>query len=298
MIISFAWTTPQFLDGTKTVTRRDWSDRTLAQWQKAWDDRRLVHDAYDKSPRSKGQKVGTFILTARPYRERLGDFPESDLVAEGGLWETVQDYIDLQGGDSEKELVVIRFCKIDATKIHPHVATHYELARACSKNLGAVLLRMERQPESYPDGEEPVLPYKIGDRLYLADKWMHDIDSLEESSDIVLKHEHPEWTEEWNSAKSMPHEATTLHFVVVEVDVIQGKWLTSSNLIAAGLLDKDNELIRKRIEDDALIEELGKQVMDLYNSAHPGQPFNRQAWYVLISLEIVKQSPKMPTDLR
>ena len=30
MLISFAWTTPQFLDGTKTVTRRDWSDRTFA----------------------------------------------------------------------------------------------------------------------------------------------------------------------------------------------------------------------------------------------------------------------------
>jgi hypothetical protein len=57
-------------------------------------------------------KVGTFILTARPYRERLGDFPESDLAAEGGLWETVQDYIDLQGGDLDKQLTVIRFSKL------------------------------------------------------------------------------------------------------------------------------------------------------------------------------------------
>jgi hypothetical protein len=112
MIISFAWTTPQFLDGSKTVTRRDWSDRTFAQWCKAWDDRRLVHNAYDKSPRSKGKKVGTFMMTARPYRERLGDFPESDLAAEGGLWATVQDYIDLQGGDPEKILTVIRFRKL------------------------------------------------------------------------------------------------------------------------------------------------------------------------------------------
>ena len=113
MIISFAWTTPQFLNGTKTVTRRDWSDRTLAQWCKAWDDHRLVHAAYDKSPRSGGQKVGMFTLTARPYRERLGDFPASDLAAEGGLCETVQDYIDLQGGDSDKILTVIRFRKLE-----------------------------------------------------------------------------------------------------------------------------------------------------------------------------------------
>ena len=71
MIISFAWTTPQFLAGTKTVTRRDWSDRTFIQWRNAWDEQRLVHAAYDKSPRSGGQKVGTLTLTARPYPERL-----------------------------------------------------------------------------------------------------------------------------------------------------------------------------------------------------------------------------------
>jgi hypothetical protein len=112
MIISFAWTTPQFLAGTKTVTRRDWSDRTFNQWRKAWDEDRLQHDAWDKNPRPKGKKVGTFMMTARPYRERLGDFPASDLAAEGGLWPTVQDYINLQGGDPEKVLVVIRFRKV------------------------------------------------------------------------------------------------------------------------------------------------------------------------------------------
>lgn len=118
MIISFAWTTPQFLDGTKTVTRRSWSEssaprvRTFEQWRNAWDDHRLAHDAWDKNPRNGGKKVGTFMMTARPYRERLGDFPESDLAAEGGLWATVQDYIDLQGGDPGKVLVVIRFRKL------------------------------------------------------------------------------------------------------------------------------------------------------------------------------------------
>jgi hypothetical protein len=112
MLISFAWTTPQFLDGTKTVTRRDWSDRTFAQWCRAWDEKRLTHDAWDKNPRCGGKKIGAFALTARPYRERLGDFPAADLAAEGGLWETVQDYIGLQGGDPGKDLVVIRFRKI------------------------------------------------------------------------------------------------------------------------------------------------------------------------------------------
>jgi hypothetical protein len=113
MLISFAWTTPQFLDGTKTVTRRNWSVRTFNQWLKAWDEGRLQHDAWDKNPRNKGQKIGTLQLTERPYQERLGDFPEADLEAEGGLWPTVQDYIDLQGGNPEKVLVVIRFRKVE-----------------------------------------------------------------------------------------------------------------------------------------------------------------------------------------
>jgi hypothetical protein len=112
MIISFAWTTPQFLDGSKTVTRRDWSDRTFAQWCKAWDMRKLVHDAWDKCPRNGGKKVGSFELTARPYQERLGDFPEADLVAEGCLWASVEEYIDVQGSDPDKELVVIRLQKL------------------------------------------------------------------------------------------------------------------------------------------------------------------------------------------
>jgi hypothetical protein len=115
MIITFAWTTKVFLAGTKTVTRRSWSDRTFAQWCKAWDQRRLVHAAWDKSPRCGGQKVGSFILTARPYRERLGDFPEYDLAAEGGLWSSMQEYIDLQGGNVNlnKILTVVRFCKLE-----------------------------------------------------------------------------------------------------------------------------------------------------------------------------------------
>jgi hypothetical protein len=74
--------------------------------------RPTTHDAWDKNPRSGGKKVGQFVLTQRPYRERMADFPESDLVAEGGLWATVEEYQTLQGGDPEKVMVVIRFCKL------------------------------------------------------------------------------------------------------------------------------------------------------------------------------------------
>lgn len=109
MIISFAWTTPAYLAGKKTCTRRDWSDRHFAQWLKAWHEEKFIHDAYDKSPRCHGKKVGQFHLTSIPYREPLADIPFTDLEAEGGLWESTDQFIELCGGDPSRLVTVIRF---------------------------------------------------------------------------------------------------------------------------------------------------------------------------------------------
>ena len=114
MILSFAWTVSPLLAGCKTVTRRDWSPGYVRQWQRAWDEGRLVHDAYDKSPRSGGHKIGEISLTCRPYLERLGDMPEADVGAEGDMWANKAEYIELQGGDSDKVLAVVRF-RFDAS---------------------------------------------------------------------------------------------------------------------------------------------------------------------------------------
>ena len=114
MILSFAWTTEQFLAGIKTVSRRDWSERTLRMWQKAWDDGRLEHDAYSKIPIAGGKKIGRFKLTARPYKERLRDMPVEDLAKEGfgDRFRTVQEYIDFISQSPDKALSVIRFMKL------------------------------------------------------------------------------------------------------------------------------------------------------------------------------------------
>lgn len=112
MIITFAWTSKQFLSGLKSVTRRDWSDRTFEQWCRAWDQGRRIHKAYDKSPRCGGQQIGTFHLSQRPYRERLIDMPKRDLIREGGLWKTKEEFIELLGGDPDKVMTVIRFWRI------------------------------------------------------------------------------------------------------------------------------------------------------------------------------------------
>lgn len=100
--------TDTFFSGTKTCTRRDWSDRTFEQWCRAWDNGKLIHDAWDKSPRCGGSKIGKIQLIQKPYRERLADMPESDLIAEGGLWESKEEFIELQGSDPDKVVAVIR----------------------------------------------------------------------------------------------------------------------------------------------------------------------------------------------
>jgi len=110
MILSFAYTTDAFLADEKTATRRHWAERTLRMWQKAWDEERLEHDAWDKSPRYGGRKIGRLKLTHRPYLEALGDMPESDLAAEGGLWDSLEEF---RGDDPPDTIVaVVRFVRI------------------------------------------------------------------------------------------------------------------------------------------------------------------------------------------
>ena len=109
MILSFNWTTDAYLSGRKTCTRRRWAPSHLRQWQRAWDEGRHVHDAWDKSPRCKGKKVGQFRLTCRPYWERLEDMPEQDLQAEGGLWASVEEFVELFGGNPDQDVAVVRF---------------------------------------------------------------------------------------------------------------------------------------------------------------------------------------------
>lgn len=118
MIISFAWTTGALLAGRKTVTRREsWTPGYFKRWQDAWDKSRnrrdkdrlkyRIHDAYDRSPRNGGRKVGSIVLTCRPYLEPLCAMPESDLEAEGGLWPTLDAFIG--DTDPRKPIPVIRF---------------------------------------------------------------------------------------------------------------------------------------------------------------------------------------------
>jgi hypothetical protein len=120
VFISFAWTSEAYLNGLKTCTRRDWKESHFQQWVKAYRAGNLVHDAWSNLPFVAGaEKIGRFRLTCEPYREPLADMPVEDLVAEGGLWESKAEFIRLQGGAPNKELVVVRFIPlgIDMTDV-------------------------------------------------------------------------------------------------------------------------------------------------------------------------------------
>lgn len=112
MILSFAWTKNQFLAGIKTETRRNWSDRQLKLWQKAWDEGRLIHDAYNKVPYAGGWKIGFLKLTKRPYRQKLSEMTFENLKAEGGMCASLCEFYQLVGYPKEKQMTVIHFEKI------------------------------------------------------------------------------------------------------------------------------------------------------------------------------------------
>ena len=77
-IISFSWTTPALLAGRKTVTRREWKESTAKQF-KAGD----IVQAYNRSPRNGGERVGYIEITRDPYLENLNKMTDEDFEAEG-----------------------------------------------------------------------------------------------------------------------------------------------------------------------------------------------------------------------
>jgi hypothetical protein len=111
MIISFGWTA-QYLppNGPKDTTRRIWKPRTLACWQKAWDEGRLTHDAVDKNLAYGGKRIGKITLIERPRLEVLSTMPIADLLREGGMCATVPEFIDAYfDGNADQEVAVVRF---------------------------------------------------------------------------------------------------------------------------------------------------------------------------------------------
>jgi len=94
-IIVFAWgTMPKVLDGTKTLTHRDWNDEYAKRFHNG-----DVVQAWDKSPRNHGQKRCLIKLTAEPYKHWLHEINDNDEKREGGLWGSGKAYQVAMGED-------------------------------------------------------------------------------------------------------------------------------------------------------------------------------------------------------
>ena len=109
MIISYALTEKEYILGRKTVTRRKWKPRHVKTWQRAWDNGKLVHQAWSKVPYAGGVYLGDFELICRPYLEPLEMMPEADLLAEGGMCETLEEFIVLIDLPPATKVAVVRF---------------------------------------------------------------------------------------------------------------------------------------------------------------------------------------------
>jgi len=118
-ILSFAWTTTEFIAGLKTCTRRDWKPQHLEMWQRFYDRGDLTHEAWNKIPLAGGIPIGMFKLTCRPYLEPLSEMPPADLQAEGGMCATLEDFYQLVGLPPEKQVTVIRFEKLGQPNTYP-----------------------------------------------------------------------------------------------------------------------------------------------------------------------------------
>lgn len=93
MIVSFAWTTDEYVRGLKDVTRRNWADEYAAKFVPG-----TFHSAYDKSPRFGGKAVGVFevVSIAREALQRMLDdraYGLDECRREGGRWKTPEEFV-------------------------------------------------------------------------------------------------------------------------------------------------------------------------------------------------------------
>ena len=107
--ISFGKTLDALHRGIKSVTRRTWSGRHAQHFIHRFD-RGWKCQAFDKDRRYGGQLIGWLRLTQKPYRERLGDMPDTDVGLEGYPELSKPEFIDrFFEGNADLTVWVIRF---------------------------------------------------------------------------------------------------------------------------------------------------------------------------------------------
>jgi hypothetical protein len=119
--ISFGFTA-QYLD-QKTETRREWKDSHAEKFCKAFDraqslGKTLRVPAVDKSYHAGGKLIGHCIIISRPVKNSLNEMGYSNLINEGGMSRTVEEFVDKYfGGRKDAEVWVILFAFIPLPEI-------------------------------------------------------------------------------------------------------------------------------------------------------------------------------------
>ena len=106
--ISFGLVLPELLSGQKTQTRRAWQDDYARSFLRYYEEGTDI-PALDKGQHRGGQEIGKIRLTERPYQQMLSEMPVSDLVKEGGMCATVQEFIDRFFEGKDKLVWVLDF---------------------------------------------------------------------------------------------------------------------------------------------------------------------------------------------
>jgi hypothetical protein len=135
--ISF-WKTLQCLTH-KTVTRRAWKDKHAQKFTNAFHQNKLVK-ALDKDIRYGGKQIGWCRLLCAPYKEQLSAMPHSDLKAEGGMCDSIEQFIQRYfKGNSSLEVWVIRFEfvaleRVASTNTPEHLGVYSDSATKTDSN--------------------------------------------------------------------------------------------------------------------------------------------------------------------
>ena|GEM_PF-2107809 len=107
LIISFGKTLEYLPE--KSVTRRTWKDVHAQKFINAFNQNKLVK-AFDKDIRYGGKQIGWCRLSCAPYKEQLCDMPEKDLLAEGGMCDTISEFVQQYfDGNPRLDVWVVRF---------------------------------------------------------------------------------------------------------------------------------------------------------------------------------------------
>lgn len=119
MIISFSKTVNELITGKKWVTRRTWKDSYADKFKPM-----TIHEAWSALPYVKNAKRIGWIQIHMVYKERLYDMDKygfkweskelikklgRELIAEGGMCKTYDEFYKLISLPPESEVWVIRF---------------------------------------------------------------------------------------------------------------------------------------------------------------------------------------------